>query len=162
MEAPGLELRFYNIFSVLFTSLRWDSWEPWCSGYPKKFMHKMNVRIKFWTNFPKQKNLPVCDATSMWMLPREGRPLWVSSFSGKAHKIEFTPKLPGVVNPGLGELGVGRLVLIGALKEKLCHPAYSIFFFFFQIENPFCMSILIEEPCSFNTLSRYWVVFWNH
>lgn len=105
----------------------------------------MNVRIKFWTNFPKQKNLPVCDATSMWMLPREGRPLWVSSFSGKAHKIEFTPKLPGVVNPGLGELGVGRLVLIGALKEKLCHPAYSIFFFFFKLRTHFACLFLSKN-----------------
>lgn len=69
------------------------------------------------------------------MLPREGGPLWVSSFSGKAHKIEFTPKLPGVVNSGLGELSIGRLVLIGVIKEKWYHPAHSKIFF--KLRNHF-------------------------
>lgn len=79
--------------------------------------------------FPKT-NLPICDVRSMWTLLREGGPLWVTSCSVKAHKIEFTPKLPGVANSGLGELSVGRLVLIGTLKEKWYDPAHSKKIFF--------------------------------
>lgn len=70
------------------------------------------------------------------VLPRQSGTVWISSFSGKV-QVESTPKLPGTMNLMLGEFGVGSLVLIGV-------P-------FLQIENPFCLFILIKEPCSFNT-----------
>lgn len=81
-------------------------------------MQKMSVReIECWAHFPKQINL-VSDARLLWVIPRKGRPLWVFSFPGKIHKVVFTLKLPSIVHSMLGKLIVGRLVLIGALREK--------------------------------------------
>lgn len=93
------------------------------------------------------------------MLPREGRPLWASSLSGKVCKVEVTPKLPGKVNSVLGEVSVRKLVLIGALREKWLQtvdfsPLGNHYACLFLVKNPFLSTFYPDTGLFSETISE--------
>lgn len=125
---------------------------PWCSCHPKKFMQKMSVReSSVGQFFPKQIDL-FCDAKSMWMLPREGRTLWVSSFPRKCHNMEVTP----ITRQSELNIGGTQCWKVGpnrCLKGEM---------YFLKLGTHCACLFSLKNPALSTCFSWPWFVYWNH